>query len=339
MTENATGRTAKPSIYDVARLAGVSHQTVSRVLNGHPNIRESTRARVEAAMAEIRYTPNSIARALATRRTRRIGVLVDRPEQYGPGSTLRGIEEAARAAGYTVSASTVADAPDLGTDAGVAHLRMQGVDALCVIAPRYSTIADLTRAAHDLPTLLVTAEPADGVLTVAVDQYAGAARAVDHLLSLGHRDILHLGGPLDWVDARVRSRAWSDRLAAAGLPARPPVIGDWTSDFGYEVGRRPGALGQATAVFAANDQMALGLLHGLHERGLRVPDDVSVIGFDDLPDARHLLPPLSTVRQDFHALGALSLTSLIASLDRPVASSMIEPELVVRASTGPRASA
>ncbi|WP_396655664.1 LacI family DNA-binding transcriptional regulator [Microbacterium sp.] len=330
-------RAGKPSIYDVAELAGVSHQTVSRVLNDHPNIRESTRQRVIEAMAQVRYTPNSIARALATSRTKRIGVIVDSPEKYGPGSTMRGIEEAARAAGYAVTASTVGDDAGLAVDAAVAHLRIQGVEALCVIAPRYSTLDELRHTTDDVPVLLVKSEPEEDALTVAVDQYAGAVLAVDHLISLGHRDILHVAGPLDWVDARQRSRACADRIAMEGFEVHAPIIGDWSSDFGYRVGRHAPEVDHVTAIFAANDQMALGLLHGLHERGLRVPDDISVIGFDDLPDARHFLPPLSTVRQDFHALGALAMTSLIAAVegDPEVASRMIEPRLVVRRSTAP----
>ena len=331
-------RAGKPSIYDVAALAGVSHQTVSRVLNEHPNIRASTRQRVIEAMEQVRYTPNSIARALATSRTKRIGVLVDSPEKYGPGSTMRGIEEAARAAGYAVTASTVGDDAGFAVDAAVAHLRIQGIEALCVIAPRYSTLDELRHATDDVPVLLVKSEPEEDALTVAVDQYAGAVLAVDHLLSLGHRDILHVAGPPDWVDARQRTRAYADRLGTEGFEVRPPVIGDWSSDFGYQVGRHAPEIDEVTAVFAGNDQMALGLLHGLHERGLRVPDDISVIGFDDLPDARHFLPPLSTVRQDFHALGALAMTSLITALegDSTVAGGMIEPRLIPRRSTSAR---
>ncbi len=337
----AAGRTrrstAKASIYDVAELAGVSHQTVSRVLNGHPNIKSSTRDRVIAAIREARYTPSSIARALATSRTRRIGALVDSPEQYGPGSTMRGIEEAARAAGYSVTAITVADDPSLGMDAGVEHLRVQGVDALCVIAPRYSTLKELRDAAHDVPTLLVKSEEEEGMLTVGVDQYAGAVLAVDHLIELGHRRILHLSGPPDWVDARLRERAWSDRVAAEGLDVLPTLVGDWTSDEGYRVGRNSDAFGDVTAVFVANDQMALGLIHGLSARGIRVPHDLSIVGFDDLPDARHFLPPLTTVRQDFHALGTLSIQTLIATLEDEGSahSGSIQPRLIVRESTAP----
>lgn len=326
----------KASIYDVAALAGVSHQTVSRVINDRPNIRESTRIKVLAAMEQMQYSPSSAARALATNRSRRIGVLVDSPVQYGPSSTMRGLEEAARAAGYMVSASTVDDTPSLGMGDALAHLRGQDVDALCVIAPRYSTLLDLQAVSRDLPIVLVKADPEDDVLTVAVDQYAGAVHAVDHLLELGHRRILHLAGPVDWADARVRARAYSERLAAEGLDIPEQIVGDWTSDFGFQLGADPIAIpADVTAIFAGNDQMALGLIHGLFTRGVRVPEDISVVGFDDLPDARHFLPPLTTVRQDFHALGALAMTSLLAALEEGTAPEygMIEPELIVRDST------
>ncbi|MBN9215389.1 MAG: transcriptional regulator [Microbacterium sp. SCN 70-200] len=324
---------SKPSIYDVAVLAGVSHQTVSRVINGRPNIKASTREKVEAAMSEIGYIPSSIARALATNRSRRIGVIVDSPMEFGPGSTMRGIEQAAVAAGYSVAAATVDD----GMEAAYDHLKLQGVEALCVIAPRYSMIPMLREFGRDLPTILLKAEPEDDLLTAAVDQYAGAVHAVDHLLELGHRRILHLAGPTDWADARVRGRAFSDRLGAEGLPLLPELSGDWSSDSGYEIGRTAPEFDDVTAVFVGNDQMALGLIHGLRTRGIRVPEDISVVGFDDLPDARHFLPPLTTVRQDFAELGRVAIRTLLARLegDPDVASTMLEPELIVRESTAP----
>jgi DNA-binding LacI/PurR family transcriptional regulator len=327
----------RPSMYDVARLAGVSHQTVSRVLNNHPSIRESTRMRVLRAIEEVRYVPNQMARALATNRSRRIGVLVDSPVQYGPNSTLRGVEEAARAVGYSVDAVTVSDVTGFAPKAGVEHLLIQGVEALCVIAPRLSSLDSARDVIGDLPVLLVTADSIPGRLTASVDQRAGAQMAVDHLLKLGHREILHLAGPQDWLDALAREREWRRALTAAGLPVREPVAGDWTADFGYWFGGESPEVLNATAVFAANDQMALGLVHGLHARGIRVPDDVSVVGFDGIPESRHFLPPMTTVRQDFHALGTVSVALLIAALrgDSPPRNDVIAPELVVRESTAP----
>lgn len=325
----------RPSIYDVARLAGVSHMTVSRVLNDHPNIRESTRERVLRAIEETNYTRSSIARALATRRAMRIGVLVDSPVQWGPNSTLRAFEAAARDAGYAISAFSISDDGDSQIDAGVGELVTQGVDALCVIAPRASSLAVLHKQSTGLPTLLIKAESEPGMHTAAVDQHAGAMAAVMHLIELGHRSIAHLAGPLDWFDARARQQGWRDALADAGLEEGPRAVGDWTSDYGYAFGRILD-LGDATAVFVANDQMALGLVHGLSERGVRVPEDISVVGFDDLPDARHFLPPLTTVRQDFAALGALAMKLVVQAIEGDNVTEhhdLIEPRLIVRAST------
>ncbi|KRA24881.1 transcriptional regulator [Microbacterium sp. Root61] len=334
MSEQATRGWQRPSIYDVAKQAGVSHMTVSRVLNGHPNIRESTRARVLQVIDEMNYTRSSIARALATRRAMRIGVLVDSPVQWGPNSTLRAIEEAARGAGYAISAFSISDDKESQIDVGVVELVTQGVDALCVIAPRASSLDLLRRQSTGLPILVIKAESDAEMHTAAVDQRAGAMAAVMHLIELGHRSIAHLSGPLDWFDARAREQGWRDALIDAGLPIGTPVVGDWTSDCGYAFGAAYD-FDTVTAVFAANDQMALGLVHGLSERGLSVPDDISVVGFDDLPDARHFLPPLTTVRQDFSALGALALEIIIAAIegDEAAEHDIIEPRLVVRGST------
>lgn len=324
-----------PTIRKVAELAGVSHQTVSRVLNGHPNIRPATRARVLEVIGQVGYRPNSAARALATRRTERIGVLVDSSSEYGPNSTLRAIESAAREAGYSVTSVTVGDDRVLGPNVAVEHLLAQGIDALCVIAPRASSLDVLREATLAIPTLVVTAASDDHFLTASVDQELGATLAVRHLVELGHRRIAHVAGPLDWLDARGRHRAWRRELQAAGLDEPEVAVGDWSADFAYELARRPGALAGCTAVFAANDQMALGLIHGFAERGVVVPRDVSVVGFDDLPEAKHFLPPLTTVRQDFGELGHRSVDALLAALagDGLDRRAIIAPRLIVREST------
>ncbi|MDO7880962.1 LacI family DNA-binding transcriptional regulator [Salinibacterium soli] len=327
------------NIRQVAARAGVSHMTVSRVLNGHPSIAPATRERVLEAIRELDYRPNSAARALATRRSNRLGVIVESVVEFGPGSTVRAIEDAAHERGYTVSTITV-DRTVTADDA-IATLRAIGVDALCLITPRSESLELLRATADAVPTLVVASEPEAGLYTVAVDQRLGTRLALEHLVELGHRSILHLAGPLDWLDARARDREYAEHLERSGIPIRPVVVGDWTSDSGYAFGRSLGGRPDFTAVFAANDQMALGLVHALHESGIRVPDDVSVIGFDDLPDARHFLPPLTTVRQDFRALGSLAVDALLAGLeggDVP-SRSLIEPELVVRASTAPPRSA
>lgn len=336
MSNPGTRRRQRPSIYDVAERAGVSHMTVSRVLNGHPNIRESTRDRVLQAIDEMNYTRSSIARALATNRAMRIGVLVDSPVQHGPNSTLRALESAARTAGYAISAFSMSHGDETQIGTGVVELVTQGVDALCVIAPRASSLDLLRQQKTGLPTLVIKAEPDPVMHTAAVDQHAGAGLAVSHLIELGHRGIQHLAGPLDWYDARARERAWRDELEAAGLEVVPPTVGDWTSDFGYDFGRTCDVT-NTTAIFVANDQMALGVIHGLVERGLRVPEDISIVGYDDLPDSRHFLPPLTTVRQDFAELGALAMRLIIEAIDGDEGTEheMIEPVLIVRDSTAP----
>lgn len=330
------GGPRKPSIYDVADRAGVSHMTVSRVLNGHPNIRASTRDKVMKAIDEMSYTRSSIARALATNRTMRIGAIVDNPGFFGPNSVLRAIEVAARESGYAVSSFSAGDSADRRVDAGVIELVAQGVDALCVIAPRASSLDLLRQHAVGLPTLVVKEEPDEQMHTASVDQRAGATAAVQHLIDLGHRRILHVAGPPDWFDAKARTEAWRATLEGAGLLVVPPLIGDWSSDSGYAFGRSL-ELEDATAVFVANDQMALGLMHGFAERGIRVPDDVSVVGFDDVPDARHYLPPLTTVRQDFTLLGKVVIGELLAAIEgaETEARELIQPVLQLRASTAP----
>ncbi|MCD5345158.1 LacI family DNA-binding transcriptional regulator [Agromyces sp. H3Y2-19a] len=330
-------RPEKLGIREVAALAGVSHMTVSRVLNGHPGIRPSTRQRVLDVVRELDFKPNSAARALATQRTQRIGVIVDSAVEFGPTSTLRGLELAARSSGYSVTSVAMQDDANLTPEAAVGHLIAEGVDALCVVAPRSSSVTALRSISIDVPVLVVKAAKDPTFLTVSVDQQLGTMLAVDHLVSLGHRDILHLAGPLDWLDARGRERAFHTRIEEWGLKARPIVVGDWTADFGYEYAAGLKGVPDYTAMFVANDEMALGVVHGFHDRGIRVPDDVSVVGFDDLPFSRHFIPPLTTVRQDFHALGTKAMEVLRAALEgREIPQrSKIASELVVRSSTAP----
>ena len=335
MTDNPTP--ARPNIRHVASAAGVSHMTVSRVLNNHPSIRPGTRQRVLDAIEELNFRPNSAARALATQRNRRIGVLVDASSAYGPSSTLRGIELAAGEDDYSVTSVSVPSEEQGGMQSAVDQLTAQGVDALCVIAPRSSSLATLRQLDIGLPVLAIKAEADPNFLTTAVDQQQGAILVVDHLAELGHRDILHLAGPLDWFDARARERAFHARIREWKLRERPIVVGDWSADFAYDYAaslkRRP----EYTAIFAANDEMALGLIHGFAERGIAVPEELSIVGFDDLPLTAHFLPPLTTVRQDFHLLGSKVVAALISAAEgREVPRRTKLPvELKVRESSAP----
>lgn len=342
---------------DIARLAGVSHQTVSRVLNGRPNISTATRERVLAVVEAQNFRPNRVARALTTRRHGRIGVVVDSANLLGPSSTLRAIEHAAYTRDLAVSSLTVVEDGGAGISEAVHHLRDHGIDGLIAIVPRTREVETIVSLARGLPTVLLNAEvraveaasaldgdhdeaatPHAALCAVSVDQLRGAGQASAHLIGLGHRVIMHLAGPRDWAESRLREQGWRQELLRAGLPVAPPLLGDWSADAGYTAAARVLERGDCTAVFAANDQMALGLLHGFHDAGVRVPEDISVVGFDDFPEARHLLPPLTTVRQDFVTLGTTAVATVAELIEDPQHTpepQRLDAELIVRASTAP----
>jgi DNA-binding LacI/PurR family transcriptional regulator len=325
-----------PVMSDVGKLAGVSHQTVSRVINGSPRVRPETRRRVIDAMRELGYRPNSVARALATGRTNTLGVVGFDTTLYGPASTLFGIERAAHEAGYfMIVASLKALNRSSVTDA-VERLRIQGVDGILVIAPHQEAADALQYAPIDIPLVAVEAGPVGIVPVVAVNQFAGAVSATQHLLDLGHETVWHISGPADWLESRERVAGWRATLEAAGASPPPQLVGDWSARAGYDLGRRLSRERSATAIFAANDQMALGILRAMHESGRAIPGEVSIVGFDDVPEAPYFTPPLTTVRQDFIEVGSRSLRLLVRTIEagEPVgAGSLVEPQLVVRAST------
>lgn len=321
---------------DVAKLAGVSPQTVSRVLNGSPAVRSDTRQRVEAAMQHLDYRPSSVARALVTGRSQTLGVVSFDTTLYGPASTLVGIERAAHDKGYFTSNVSLQSLHRASVRTAVDRLRAQGVDGILIIAPHEAAAEALLHLPDDLPVVAVEAGPDEAVPVIAVDQFAGAVSATRHLLDLGHRTVWHVAGPSDWLEAQQRLEGWRTTLEQAGADVPPHLVGDWSARSGYEIGRRLLNLREITAVFMANDQMALGLLRSLHEGGRRVPEDVSVVGFDDIPEALYFTPPLTTVRQDFTAVGRRSLLRLLAEMESGSRSSIREtvaPELIVRAST------
>ena len=336
-----------PSIRDVARLAGVSHQTVSRVLNDHPSIRDSTRARVLQVIEEVKYRPNRAARALVKGRSRTIGVLSASSSEYGPASSIAAIQDAAREAGYYVNTANLTTVDRESIEAALDHLLYQAVEGIVVIAPQVRVFDALDQLSIDVPfvTLQSTGRLNDHALSV--DQIAGAQLATRHLIDLGHRNIYHLAGPQDWIEAEARMRGFLDEMGAMDVPTTAPILGDWTAEFGYYAGQELLRVRDFTAIFSSNDQMALGLMHAIHDAGLDIPRDVSIIGFDDIPEAAHFWPPLTTVRQDFAELGRRCIALLLADIGGTGGDSVgnggsgsegyrgtIMPELIVRASTG-----
>lgn len=326
----------RPVMHDVARLAGVSHQTVSRVLNAHPHVSAATRERVILAMQQLNYRPNAFARGLVTRRSRRIGVMSFDSRMFGPGSTLRAIEHAARAAGYGVAVVGTADLTTGDIGNAVEALDAQSVDGIIVIAPNTAAVRALSALPRGLPVVALEAEYRPDLPVVSIDQFEGARLATQHLLDLGHDTVWHIAGPSDWREALLRVDGWRATLAEAAKRAPPLLRGDWSPRSGYVAGLELALEDDVTAVFAANDQMALGVIHALTKRGRRVPDDVSIVGFDDIPEAEFFLPGLTTIRQNFDEVGRLGLDLLVRILDdsageqpeRPT----IAPELIVRAS-------
>jgi DNA-binding LacI/PurR family transcriptional regulator len=319
---------------DVADVAGVSHQTVSRVLNGFQSIRPETRERVLAAISQLGYRRNAAARTLVTSRTHAIGVLAPAVSDYGPTSAVQAIERSARAVGYhPLVTTTPTDRASVFSSLG--FLLDQAVEALVVIAPHIRVLDAVRELELSLPIVTLQSTELGSGTGISIDQLEGAQLAMAHLLELGHRRIQHVAGPLEFFEAAARRHGYEATLAEAGIEPLPLFVGDWSSGAGY---RAAAAISpDATAVFCGNDQMALGLIHGLADRGLRVPEDVSVVGFDDVPEAEHYMPPLTTVSQDFARIGELAVEVLLGQIagaeKAPVPA--IEPALVVRASTAP----
>ncbi len=325
---------------DVARQAGVSHQTVSRVLNGHPNVSPATRASVLAAIRDLGYRPNAAARTLVTGRTNVLGVISIDTTLFGPASMLYGIERAAHP-GHSVAIASLAGFDRGSVAEAVERFLGQAVDGIIVIAPLTAAVEALTSLVTDVPLVAVGCGIRAPLPSVAIDNLSGAANATQYLLDLGHETVHHIAGPDNWVDAQERVEGWQRTLRAAGAPEPDMLRGDWSARSGYEIGHKLAAMPEVTAVLCGNDPMALGLLRALAERGKRVPGDVSVVGFDDVPEAAFFLPPLTTVRQDFGELGRRALRLLLDRISgehRLEPTMPIEPEMVVRASAAPIAS-
>ncbi len=327
------------SMADVAERAGVSGQTVSRVVNGSPRVDPDTRARVEAAMAALGYRPHRAARALRTGRTQTLGLVVSTLASVGNSRMLQAVADAAASRGYALTVVT------LGADSGVAEaferLAEQGVDGAIVLNEATARVRGADVRAAGL-RLVVVDSPRDDRFgpqqygIVETDHAGGAGSAVRHLLELGHRTVHHLAGPEGSFAASERERGWRAALEAVGASVPDLVRGDWTSASGHGAASALIAAG-ATAVFAANDQMALGLLRGIAEAGRAVPGDVSVIGFDDVADSADYRPPLTTVHQDFDTLGARAVAALVDGIEAgaPAAFETVPTRLVIRESAGP----
>jgi DNA-binding LacI/PurR family transcriptional regulator len=323
---------------DVAKLAGVSHQTVSRVLNDHPNVREQTRRRVQAAIAELGYRPNQAARVLVTGTSQVIGVVAQSSTLYGPISVLNALAQAALQHGFTVSVENVRALDRQPIADAIGRHRDQRVAGLVVIAPVESANEALDDIPDDIPLVTIDGDPRRPTGLVTVDQEAGAYAATRHLLEVGHQTVWHVSGPGDWFDSQGRVTGWRRALAEAGAEIPPVMSADWYASSGYRSGQILARMAEVTAVFAANDHLALGILRALHERGRRVPDDISVVGFDDVPEAAYFIPPLTTIRPDFDGVATATIDLLLAQVrngQRNGERRILTPALVKRESVAP----
>lgn len=327
-----------PSLAAVAEAAGVSMQTVSRVARGFDNVSDDTRERVRRAMSELGYRPNRAARALRSGRFRTIGVILFTLASFGNMRTLEAIAEAAGAADFTITLLPMARRTEAGVRSAFTRLSEQAVDGVVIIIESHVLDAAEVALPDGVPVVVVDSSATAEHPTIDTDQAEGARIATQYLLDLGHETVWHVSGPQASYSAMRREASWRATLERAGRPVPEVIRGDWTTDAGYAAGRVIAARPEVTAVFAANDQTALGVLRASHEAGRAVPETLSVIGFDDMPEADSFWPPLTTVHQSFDEVGRRAVSTLIAEIEgRPSAGpgGLVPVSLVERASAAP----
>ncbi|MFI7148908.1 LacI family DNA-binding transcriptional regulator [Nonomuraea sp. NPDC050022] len=331
-------RGAVPSIRDVAAAAGVSYQTVSRVLNDSPRVRPDTRAAVRAAIETLGFRPNRAARALGLGRAPGITVVTSNTMLYGYASTLQGIEEAARTEGLAVGVRVVESDSPAEIKQTVDYVSDPSAGGLVVIAFDPAGTAVLEALPADIPAIAATepVAPDTGRVMIALDERGAAADATEHLLALGHRTVHHVAIPSEGRSSG-RQAGWRDALSRAGAEI-PEVVGSgWDIRAAYLAGQRLAGDPDVTAVLCGNDDIAQGVRRALYDAGRDVPGDVSIVGFDDIPGSAFWIPALTTVRMDFVGLGRACFLAAVAELTglpQPQ-TELTPPRLIVRESTAP----
>ena len=328
----------RPTLRDVAREAGVSYQTVSRVINDSPNVSDKTRTRVLRIMREMNYRPNKAAQMLATRRSFTLEIVTMDIMLY-PAAMLAAVTHTVQINGYDITISTL---PDAELEAMLEAMPSRLRDGFILVTPRSNyTFEEINALSGDVPFVMVGGPVGITMPSVVYDQYQGTRLAVEHLIQLGHRQIAAIHGEMNQFDGQARRQAWQDTLADNGLHPGPSAYGRFTLETGYAAAndlldsRQP-----FTALFAANDAMAVSAIHALHQRGIRVPQDVSVVSFDNTPMVAYINPPLTTINQDPVKMGDLAAEYLISRIENPGAAvhqRILVPELVIRESTCPPA--
>ena len=324
-----------PSMFDVAKLSGVSHQTVSRVINDHKNVSEKTRTKVIKAMNELGYSPNLVARALVTGKTATIGVLSHDTTLFGPASTLHAVQSAAREKGYKTSIFSLKSEDRDSIISGIKELMNDGVDGIVIIAPQIRGTQEVSDVIGNFPAVLVENESTASLPSVNVDQMYGAYEITKHLINLGHKTIAHISGPQDWYESKKRLQGFKKALKEKKLEDTFVWEGDWSASSGYNAAKKIVKNQKISAIFAGNDAMALGVLKAISEAGLNVPENLSLVGFDDLPESQFFTPSLTTARQDFTAVGEQALAILLGLISKKNVrmNVAIKPEILIRESS------
>ncbi|WP_436408283.1 LacI family DNA-binding transcriptional regulator [Agromyces zhanjiangensis] len=322
---------------DVAAAAGVSAQTVSRVSSGRGPVSDATRMRVVSAMQQLGYRPNGAARALKFGRFRSIGVIMFSLTSYGNMRTLDAIAAEASELGYSITLIPLRTATQASVSGAFARLNEEAVDGVVIVIEAHRLDETELALPTGLPFVVIDSDERYSRSVVDTDQAQGARLATTHLLDLGHQTVWHVAGPNESYSAHRRHQSWAQTLHDRGAQTPQVLVGDWSSESGHRAGQALARNRDVSAVFAGNDQMALGIIHALHQAGRRVPDDVSVVGFDDMPESADFWPPLTTVRQHFDRVGSIALRHLVALIegDEPGPSDPVPTELVVRESSGP----
>jgi LacI family transcriptional regulator len=321
------------TIYDVARAAGVSHQTVSRFIKGYEGIRPETRDKVVEALERLDYRPNLTARSLRKGRSHRIAALTHEIDQVGPSKIVQGASVAAREAGYLLDIVSLDMSDRESIQNALTLVQQLDVAGVLALASTDEMAEAFATADFRVPSLIRIEE--DDAVTGHLTELTtrGIPALIEHLAELGHERFLHIAGPSTWSAARNRAHAYATAISERDLTSTAVVAGDWSAASGFQaIAALPWTF-TATAIVASNDQMALGAMLALSRRGLRVPDDVSVTGIDDIPEAAYFTPPLTTLRIDFAAQGRAAVAALLGGIDAP--SPAIRSELIVRDSTSP----
>jgi LacI family transcriptional regulator len=339
--------TKRSTIKEVASAAGVSTQTVSRVVNGRPDVSDETRVRVQEIIKDLGYRPSAIARSLIQQRSYTLGVVTAGLKYIGPSRTLNGIASAAEAAGYSLLLKELAHFHANDVVPQLNALYAMHVDGIIWAVPE---IGDNRAWVNDLsidlpiPILYLAMEPRDGVSVVSINNYLGGRIAVTHLIEQGYKHIGHISGPLDWWEARQRMAAWKDVLTEAGMEVQDHqmVEGNWSSSSAVPAFEKLyNQYPEMDAVFVSNDQMALGVTQFACQKSLRIPQDIAIVGFDDIAEAAYYTPPLTTMHQDQHELGTVAVQEVIKIIEANQSGIEIEesqtivitPTLVIREST------